>query len=147
MKCLICHNLSEIELNLIAYWFEVYKNTSIKPVVKLVNHKYCKSVTVLCFRNRLNSMDRNLPQASPMESQVLREFSLFTRYSISYVYTRAFRLTPRKTCSINTDLQTNIIARTRITAMIPGTPSRSAHLRSSPLHGRVSLSYGSDLVT
>ena len=143
MKCLICHNLSEIELNLIAYWFEVYKNTSIKPVVKLVNHKYCNCTV---FEKQVE-VHGYLPQAYPMESQVFREFSLFTKYSISNVYTRSFRLTPTKTCSINTDLQTNIIARTRITAMIPGTPSMSAHLRSSPLHGRVSLSYGSDLVT
>ena len=48
---------------------------------------------------------------------------------------------------IKTDLQTNIIERIIIRAMIPGTPSMSAHLRSSPLHDRVSLSNGSHLVT
>ena len=46
----------------------------------------------------------------------------------------------------NTNLQTNIIERIIISAMIPGTPSMSAHLRSSPLHDRVPLSNRSDYV-
>ena len=77
---------------------------------------------------------------------IVLKFSINSEYTThnKIIQTTYSELIPIPITITNTDLQTNIIERIIISAMIPGTPSMSAHLRSSPLHDRVSLSNGSD---